>query len=301
MAPNKKQRSSAADRFAPPEMDQRTMPKKQQPPRRYGLLLLFLTISIGGTFLAIALRPSGQIPQFKAVVIPDKNFPDGLRRYPHDPNAFTQGLVWEDGVLWESTGQLGKSSIRKVDFKTGEVLENVPLKDEYFGEGLALLNGKFYQQTWKNGKVLVYDRDLKQIDEIEIQGEGWGLTTDGVHLIYSDGSSQIRFIDPETFKTVRSITVMRPGGSKIFQLNELEYIEGKIYANRWRSETIYEINPDSGDVTKTISLAGLWKVKDRPSGGVMNGIAYNAKTQKMLVTGKYCPYVYEIDLLPVKR
>ena len=300
MAPSKKTKSSAAERFAPPAKDRSATPKREQPPRRYGLLVLFLLISVGGTFLAITLRPAGPVPQYKAVVIPDKSFPDGLRRYPHDPQAFTQGLVWEDGVLWESTGQLGQSSIRKVDLNTGKVLINKSLKDEYFGEGLALLNDKFYQQTWKNEKVLVYDRELNQIDEFEMEGEGWGLTTDGVHLIFSDGSNQIRFIDPETFETVRSISVIQSGRRRIVSLNELEYIEGKIYANRWKTETIYEINPDTGAVTQTISLAGLWPVKNRPSGGVMNGIAFNAETKKMLVTGKYCPYVFEVDLVPVK-
>ena len=293
MAPNKKQKSSAAERFAPPTKDRTATPTRQQPPRRYGLLALFLLISVGGTFLAIALRPAPPLPQYKAVAIKG-----GI--YPHDQTAFTQGLVWEDGVLWESTGQLGKSSIRKVDLKTGKVLINKPLKDEYFGEGLALLNDKLYQQTWKNEKLIVYDRELNQINEVAIKGQGWGLTTDGEHLIFSDGSYQIKFIDPETFETVRSISVIRPGGSKIRELNELEYIEGKIYANKWQTETIYEIDPASGDVTKTINLAGLWPLKDRPPSGVMNGIAFNGETDKMLVTGKYCPHIFEVNLVPIK-
>ena len=291
MAPSKKQ-SSAAERFAPPTKKTRVAASSQQPPKRYGLLALFLLISVGGTFLAIAMRPSRPLPQFRAIAI---------AKYPHDPAAFTQGLVWEEGVLWESTGLEGESSIRKVDLETGEVLKKVSLKDEYFGEGLALLNDKLYQQTWKNEKVLVYDRDLNQIDEIDFKSRGWGLTTDGTHLIFSDGTDRIKFINPETFETVRSIVVMQPGGRRIVELNELEYIGGSIYANRWKTERIYEINPDTGDVTKTISLGKLWPVKDRPSGGVMNGIAYNARTKKMLVTGKYCPYVYEVDLLPIKN
>jgi len=290
MAPSKKQ-SSAAERFAPPAKE-RSIPKHQQPPRRYGLLALFLLISIGGTFLAISLRPERPLPEYKAVAI---------NTYPHDSKAFTQGLVWEDGVLWESTGQEGKSSIRKVDLKTGDVLKNVPLKDEYFGEGLALFNDKLYQQTWKNQKALVYDRDLKQIDEIPYDRQGWGLATDGTHLIFSDGTNRIRFVDPETFETVRSIKVIRPGGSSIPELNELEYINGSIYANRWKNDLVYEINPETGDVTKIISLAGLWPVRDRPKGGMMNGIAYNAATKKMLVTGKFCPSVFEVDLVEVKK
>jgi len=273
MASNKNRKSSAAERFAPPVKQQKPSSASQTPPKRYGLLALFLLISVGGTFLAIALRPSKPAPQYKAVTIRGGE-------YQHDATAFTQGLVWEDGVLWESTGREGKSSIRKVDMKTGEVLISKPLKDEYFGEGLALLNDKLYQLTWKNEKALVYDRDLNQIDEIPYKGQGWGLATDGKVLILSDGTSRIRFVDPDTFKTIRTITVLQPGG---------------------RKKTIYEIDPSSGDVTKTINLAGLWPVKDRPNGGVMNGIAFNGVTKKMLVTGKYCPKVFEVDLVKVKQ
>lgn len=292
MAPNKNRKSSAAERFAPAAQQPKSTGASQAPPKRYGLLALFLLISIGGTFLAISLRPKPLAAQYKAVAI---------AKYPHDAKAFTQGLVWEDGVLWESTGQLGESSIRKVDMKTGEVLKKVRLNDKYFGEGLAILNDKLYQQTWKNHKALVYDRDLNQIADIPYDTQGWGLATDGKLLIFSDGTNRIRFVDPDTFKTVRSITVIQPGGRRITELNELEYIEGNIYANRWNTETIYEIDPDSGDVTKTISLAGLWPAKDRPAGGVMNGIAFNGATEKMLVTGKYCPFVYEVDLVEVKQ
>lgn len=291
MAPSKKQNSSAAERFAPAAKQSSSASKRQPPPRRWGLLALFLLISIGGTYLAISLRTRGSAPQYKAVQI-DK--------YPHALEAFTQGLVWEDGVLWESTGQEGESTIRKVDMKTGDVLIKQSLKDEYFGEGLALLNNKLYQLTWKNQKALVYDRQLNQIAEIPYKGRGWGLATDGKLLILSDGSSRIRFIDPETFETVRSINVIQPGRGRIPELNELEYIEGSIYANRWNTETVYEIDPKTGNVTKTISLAGLWPAKDRPQGGVMNGIAFNRATKKMLVTGKYCPYVYEVDLVEIK-
>jgi len=227
MAPNKNRKSSAAERFAPAAQQPKSTGASQAPPKRYGLLALFLLISIGGTFLAISLRPKPLASQYKAVAI---------AKYPHDAKAFTQGLVWEDGVL----------------------------NDKYFGEGLAILNDKLYQQTWKNHKALVYDRDLNQIADIPYDTQGWGLATDGKLLIFSDGTNRIRFVDPDTFKTVRSITVIQPGGRRITELNELEYIEGNIYANRWNTETIYEIDPDSGDVTKTISLAGLWPAKDRP-------------------------------------
>lgn len=293
MAKNNKNRSkqSAAEKWtseAPSKPATRS--PGQKPPMRWGLIVLFLAISLGGTYMAIALRPKPTAPEFKAKEI---------ARYPHDPNAFTQGLVWDGDVLWESTGLNGKSSIRKVDFKTGKVLKSVPLKQEYFGEGLALLGGKLYQQTWKNNKALVYDLDLNQVGEIPYATEGWGLATDGEHLIFSDGSSTIRFVEPDTFKAVRSISVFRRSGGRVYELNELEFIGGKIYANRWKSDKIYEIDPKTGDVTKSISLAGLWPLSERPAGGTMNGIAYNKKTGKMLVTGKYCPHVFEVSLVPV--
>ena len=293
MAKNNKKHSkqSAAEKWtAEIPSKKQTNKGNEKPPMRWGLILLFLSISLGGTYLAIALRPKPSVPEFKAVEI---------ARYPHDPTAFTQGLVWDGEVLWESTGLKGKSTIRMVDLASGKVLKSVPLKDEYFGEGLALHRGQLYQQTWKNNKALVYDLDLNPVREISYAGEGWGLTTDGEYLIFSDGSSKIRFVDHKTFETVRSISVFRKSGGRVYELNELEYIGGKIYANRWKSDKIYEIDPETGDVTKSISLAGLWPQADRPEGGTMNGIAYNGKTGKMLVTGKYCPHVFEVSLVPI--
>jgi glutaminyl-peptide cyclotransferase len=288
---NKKRKSnSAAERFAPPAKTSTRMPEK--PPTRWGLVALFLLISVGGTYIAISTRPKPSAPRYKAVEI---------NKYPHDTTAFTQGFLMDGGFLWESTGLNGKSTIRKVELETGKVLKEVPLDKEHFAEGLVLLNDKFYQQTWKSGKAFVYDRDLNRIGEIPYQGEGWGLATDGKHLIFSDGSTQIRFVEPETFETVRTISVFRRSTGRVYELNELEYYEGKIYANRWKSENIYEIDPETGNVTKTISLAGLWPKAKRPDGGLMNGIAVNEKTGKMLVTGKYCPYVYEVDLVPEKQ
>jgi glutamine cyclotransferase len=295
MAKNNKKRrkKNLAEKWtSPPPGNSSSNPTGAKPPMRWGLIALFLAISLGGTYLAIALRPKPTAPEFKAKEI---------ARYPHDPSAFTQGLVWDGDVLWESTGLKGKSTIRKVDFKTGKVLNSVPLKDEYFGEGLVLHRGKLYQQTWKNNKALVYDLDLNQIAEIPYDTEGWGLASDGTHLIFSDGSSKIRFVDPANFETDRTISVFRKNGGRVYELNELEYIGGKIYANRWKSDKIYEIDPKTGNVTKSISLAGLWPQDDRPKGGTMNGIAYNENTGKMLVTGKYCPFIFEVALVPIKK
>lgn len=261
---------------------------------RWGLIILFLTISLGGSYLAIWLRPQDiGIERFKFEV---------LKEYPHDASAFTQGLVYEDGFLWESTGRLGQSSVRKTNLETGEIVLKHDLDDEYFGEGLALHNDKLYQLTWKNGVAFVYDRELKKIKEFQYDGQGWGLTTNGTDLIFSDGSSVIKFLDPETFKVRRSISVIRRGGRRVGQLNELEYFEksGRIYANSYMTDTIYEIDPQTGDVTKIIDLSGLWPTRERPADGILNGIAINTKTEKLLVTGKLCPKVWELRLFPVK-
>jgi glutamine cyclotransferase len=254
-------------------------------PVRWDLIALFLTIAIGGTYLAIWLRPTNDAPRYTFRV---------LKTYPHDATAFTQGLVYDSGFLWESTGRYGQSTMRKTDLESGEVLNNVPLDNEYFGEGMTVLDDKFYQLTWKERTCFVYDRDLKVINTFKYSGEGWGLTTDGNYLIFSDGSREIKFLNPETFEQEKSIWVRQPSGAHVGQLNELEYYNGHIYANRYQSDLVYEIDPVTGDVTAIIDLQGLWT--DRPPDGVLNGIAINPKTRKMLVTGKLCPTIFEIDL-----
>lgn len=240
--------------------------------------------------MAIFLRPSSGVPRFAYTVV---------QEFPHDPDAFTQGLVWENGILWESTGRYGESSIRKVDLKSGDVLKKVALDDKVFGEGLTLFNDELFQLTWKAGIVYVYDRDLKKIREYHYEGEGWGLTHDDKFLIMSDGTAKLKFLDPKTFEVVSTITV-REGQRRIGQLNELEYVEGNIYANQWGSDLIYEIDPTTGAVTGIIDLTGLWPSRERPKEGLLNGIAINLKTQKMLVTGKLCPKIYEVELRPVE-
>ena len=254
-------------------------------PVRWDLVILFLTISIGGTYLALWARPKDSAPRYTYKV---------LKKYPHDRQAFTQGLVVDDGFLWESTGRYGQSSMRKTDLATGEVLINTPLEDTYFGEGMTVLGDKFYQLTWKEGTCFVYNRDLEVVDTFRYSGEGWGLATDGDSLIFSDGSREIKFLDPATFKERRSIWVRQPSGAHVGQLNELEYFNGSIYANRYQSDLIYEIDPESGEVTAIIDLKGLWT--DRPTDGVLNGIAINPSSKKMLVTGKLCPSIWEIEL-----
>lgn len=261
-------------------------------PVNWWLVALFLTISIGGTYLAIWMRPKPQTPRYIYKV---------LNTYPHDNQAFTQGLQADGEFLWESTGLNGKSGVRKTDLKTGEVLQETKLDEKYFGEGLVWLSDKLYQLTWKAGRGFIYDRELNKIGKFDYDGHGWGLATDGQHLIISDGTPEIRFLDPETFAEVRSIWVRR-AGSRVGQLNELEVfgIKPKLYANVYLTDLIYEISLKTGDVTAIIDLKGLWPISQRPRDGVLNGIAVHPESNKMLVTGKLCPHVWEIQLLPVE-
>ncbi len=259
-------------------------------PIRWGLIALFLLVSIGGTYLAIWLRPKNDAPRYTYKLI---------KTYPHDKTAFTQGLVMQDGFLWESTGLEGASSIRKTKLETGEVLLRHDLDKKYFGEGLAFHDDQFYQLTWKDETAFVYNKNLEPTKEIKYDGDGWGLTSNGTDLILSDGSSEIRFLDPETFKVRRSIRVRR-GGLRVGQLNELEFAFGKIYANSYQTDFIFEIDPEFGDVTAVIDLSGLWPHSQRPVAGVLNGIALNPKSKRLLVTGKECPSVFEIELILVE-
>lgn len=256
-------------------------------PVRWELVALFLLISIGGTYLAIWMRPKHDADRYTYTV---------LKTYPHDAQAFTQGFLVNDGFLWESTGRNGESSVRQIELETGKILKQHDLDEKYFGEGLTFHNDQLYQLTWTSHKAFVYDRELNPIKEFEYSGEGWGLASDGTNLIFSNGTSEIRFLDPETFETRRSIRVRR-GGLRVGQLNELEFVNGNIYANVYQTDSIYEIDPKTGNVTAVIDLAGLWPESERPQDGLLNGIAFNPESKKLLVTGKLCPKIYEIELM----
>jgi len=260
-----------------------------KPPMRWGLLALFLTIAIGGTYLAIVMRPRTEVPRYDHEVV---------ATYKHDPAAFTQGLLVHGGFLWESTGRYGESTIRKIDLQSGEIIEQLPLEEKYFGEGLAVHEGLFYQLTWKAGVAFVYDADFKVVGQRSYQGEGWGLASNGTDLILSDGSTNLKFLDPETFEVRRQIRVLRADGYPVGRLNELEYHGGRIYANDYDRDLLYEIEPANGDVTKLINLAGLWPLSERPGDAVLNGVAVNPKTKSLLVTGKLCPTIFEIRMFP---
>ena len=224
-----------------------------------------------------------------------------VKTYPHDAEAFTQGLVFSDGVLYEGTGHEGMSSLRKVDLDSGRVLESRPLGDRLFGEGITILGDKLYQLTWKNGVCLVYDRaTLRHVDTIRYRGEGWGLANDGTHLIMSNGTSTLQFLDPATLRVVRRLNVATPGG-RVERINELEYIDGQIYANIWYSDYIARISPETGKVTGWIDMSGLLTAADRPTREhVLNGIAYDKDSGRLFVTGKNWPALFEVKIVPKK-
>ncbi len=220
-----------------------------------------------------------------------------VNTYPHDPGAFTQGLVFHQGLLYESTGLNGSSSLRRVELETGQLLKKVEVPSQFFAEGLALFNGLLYQLTWQNQQGFVYDLDsFSLLGGFSYTGEGWGLTHNGQSLIMSDGTDRIRFLNPDTYGVQRVINV-RDNGRPITQLNELEYIKGEIYANIWQTDRIARVDPQSGRVTAWINLTGLLSPEDRARGvDVLNGIAYDGATDRLFVTGKLWPKLFEIRL-----
>jgi glutamine cyclotransferase len=218
--------------------------------------------------------------------------------YPHDPGAFTQGLVYEDGFLYEGTGMWGQSSIRRVDLETGQVLHIQPLDTQYFGEGIAIWADHIVQLTWQKNTGFVYDKaTFAQLDTFQYPTEGWGITHDGSKLIMSDGTARLHFWDPDTFGEIGYVDVAA-AGLPVTRLNELEYIDGLVYANVWQTDRIAIIDPATGAVTAWIDLTGLLPPEDRtPTTDVLNGIAYDAAGGRLFVTGKYWPKLFEIELI----
>ena len=220
-----------------------------------------------------------------------------VNTWPHDPQAFTQGLVYLDGQLLESTGLNGQSTLRRVELVTGVVRAQVVVPPQYFAEGLAVLNDKAYQLTWKDHKVFVYDlKTLRVESEFSYNGEGWGLTTDGRNLILSDGTSRIRFLDPQTLSVNRTLNVTDRTWP-VDRLNELEYVKGEIYANIWGSDYVVRIDPSTGTVTGIIDFTGLLPFQERTRDtDVLNGIAYDSSSDRLFVTGKRWPKLFEVRL-----
>lgn len=228
---------------------------------------------------------------------PSLNHYDVVNSWPHAPQAFTQGLVFRDGYLYESTGLYGTSSLRRVDLRSGAVLKSVPIPDDCFAEGMTILNNRIYLLTWREEKCFVYDSStLEKVGEFYFEGEGWGLTDDGKSLIASDGTAELRFFDPTTFRETRRIQV-REDGVPVMNLDELEYIRGEIYAVVWTTDRIVRIDPATGNVTGSTTLRQLFPREQRPNEEAgLNGIAYDRDLGRIFVTGKLWPRLYEIRL-----
>ena len=258
------------------------------------LLALFLLNLLPFSILADTVtgnqQPESNIKQYTYEVV---------NVYPHDPTAFTQGLIYQDGYLYESTGLNGRSSLRKIELETGKVLKKRNINRKYFGEGLASDDGYLYQLSWRAGTGFVYNRDTFALENtFNYPGEGWGLTTYKGHLIMSDGSSTLRFLDPVHFKEIRQLDVTIDG-KPLKKLNELEIVKESIYANVWRTDQVVIISPVTGRVEGIVNFASLLdKAESSLTANVLNGIAYDAAADRLFVTGKFWPNLFEIKLVP---
>jgi glutamine cyclotransferase len=240
---------------------------------------------------ALSTATAGGNPQGVPILVAEV-----VESYPHDPHAFTQGLEYYDGYLYESTGRSGQSTLRRTVLETGAIVNQVNLPSEYFGEGLTIFRGKIYQLTWLSKIGFIYDvRTFRRIGEFHYESEGWGLTHDDASLILSDGSNKLQFIDPTSFKIVRTLEVYA-GNVAVTNLNELEYIDGEIFANVWHSARIARIDPHSGQVLAWIDLASVVARSKHEPEDVLNGIAYDAKRRRLFVTGKNWAEILEIKI-----
>ncbi len=247
-------------------------------------------------------------PQTAAADVPIYTY-EVVNTYKHDADAFTEGLFFHNGFLYESAGEKGKSNLRKVELETGQVVQQQDLSKQSFGEGTTILKGKIYQLTWQEERGFVYDAEtMKPLSEFRYQGDGWGLTNDGTNLYMTDSTHVIRVIDPETFKTVRTIPVFREDGKPLMNINELEWIKGELWANVWHSEDpeilgkpnyIARIDPQTGKLLGWIDLYGISPddVK-RNSENTLNGIAYDTGSDRIFVTGKQWRKLFEIKVKP---
>lgn len=238
-----------------------------------------------------------------AITPPPSSHSEGfqiIHVYPHDSRAFTQGLIYVDGHLYESTGLLGRSSLRLVDLSTGQVLQKHDLPSEYFGEGLTDWGSNLIQLSWTTHEGFVYDRfSFSLLQTFAYDGEGWGLTHDDTQLIMSDGTSYLRFLDPKSFRVTRRIHVLDVAGHAVENLNELEYIHGEIYANIWQTDEIIRISPRTGKILGRIDLSGIIDEDELEGpGAVLNGIAYDSTGDRLFITGKLWPKLFEIKIVP---
>jgi glutamine cyclotransferase len=263
--------------------------------RTCGVLALFLCLtSLNCQSAIVANRSRDKPPAGESA--PSTGY-DVVNTWPHDRDAYTQGLVFHDGKLLESTGEVGHSSLRRVELETGTVLQKIDVPPPYFAEGITLFKGKIYQLTWQHHLGFIYDASsFQKLGEFSYFGEGWGLTNDGKFLILSDGTNKIRFLDPDNFQVKKIITVSDKG-RPVSQLNELEYVHNEIYANVWHDDRIARIDAESGRVIGWINLKGLLSPGEASDEeAVLNGIGYDEATGRLFVTGKLWPKLFEIRL-----
>lgn len=266
---------------------------------RFHLIIFFLAL-----FFSCKTEPKTNKPNVNTNPIPKTSSTvqtfgyEIVNTYKHDPKAFTQGLVFYNDFLYESTGLEGRSSLRKVELESGKVLQKFDLAPEVFAEGMTILNDKIYQISWQNGLAWEYDlNDFKMLREFHYSGQGWGLTNDGKNLFMSDGTHIIRVISPDKFETVRTISVFREDGEPLQSINELEWVKGEIWANIWQDSKIARIDAESGKVKGWIDFTDLVKEEMRtPNEDVLNGIAYDEKTDRIFITGKLWKKLFEIRL-----
>jgi glutaminyl-peptide cyclotransferase len=253
---------------------------------------LALLIACTGVAAVAFARTSAQQPLFAKQ--PEALKVSVVRAYPHDRTAFTQGLIWRDGVLYESTGLVGRSSLRKVDLSSGSVKQQVSVPTPYFAEGLADVGNRLFQLTWQHGRVFLYDKStFGRVGELAYQGEGWGLCHDGRSLVMSNGSDALTVRSAATFAVTRTVKVTM-GGRALARLNELECVGGDVYANVWTTETIVRIDMKSGSVTERVDASGLLTPEERMGIDVLNGIAYDPADRTFLITGKLWPKLFRV-------
>ncbi len=277
------------------------------------LLFIFISISLACGGAANTPKPNANAntkPQTAALPVYGYEV---VKAYPHDPKAFTEGLFFHDGFLYESTGEEGQSSLRKVELTTGKVVQKWDLPKEDFGEGISMIGDKVYMLTWRGGLGRVFDaKDFKLLKEFRYQGDGWGMTTDGTNLFITQSTHVIKVIDPEKFGIVKTIPVMREDGKPLMQINELEWVKGEIWANVWHSEQsdilgkpnyVARIDPNSGKLLGWINLQGISPDDQGKPGqeeNTLNGIAYDEAGDRIFVTGKDWKKLYEIKITAPK-
>jgi glutamine cyclotransferase len=258
-------------------------------------IAVVVAVAVGATVYYLVVRSGPRVPAGGSIPVYTYRV---VRSFNHDPEAFTQGLVYDGGSFYEGTGLRGRSSLRQVDAETGRVIRLHKLSDEYFGEGVTLRGSQIIQLTYTSNVGFIYDkRTFEPLDRFNYPTEGWGITSDGTQLIMSDGTSTLYLLDPATFERTGQITVTA-AGKPVTGLNELEYVKGEIYANVWPSDRVAMISPNTGEVTGWIRLSGLAAPQDQSDPArVPNGIAYDAGGDRLFVTGKLWPRLYEIQLL----